>query len=453
MAAEPRPAGGIGAALASANAHARHSLLRGHGGGHAPVSTLELFFDLVFVFAITQLSHFLHHHMGLLGLIEGVVLFLALWWAWIYTAWVTNWADPDRLPMRLLLLALMLLSLGMATAIPTAFAGQGSGQGPGQGPGQGLAFAACYIALQLGRSLTMAWLFRADGCDRMRNMLRISAWFALSAPLWIGGALLDGGARIALWLAALGIEYAGPMTMFPVPGLGRSKLSDWDISGSHMAERCALFIIIALGEGIVVTGSSFSGAAPSPGLIAALVTAFLGSGLMWWLYFDLGAERGARLMAGHAQVGRIARNAYTYLHMPIVLGIVIWAVADALLLEQFAGPASRELVLYQTGGALLFIGGLALFKRFANTFGNFPLSHGVALVLFAALGLWGWLVPVGAVPFAALGVVILVLTAVWEWVSYRGGWVERMAARGWRAALWMQARTERRRAEREAAGG
>ena len=155
--AEPRR-GGIGAAIAAAEAKTRRSMLRNHGGGHAPVSFLELFFDLVFVFAITQLSHGLLHHLSWHGFAEAVVLFLAVWWALIYTTWVTNWANPDRLPIRVMLLTVMLLSLGMAVAIPEAFAAQG------------LVFAVCYVAIQLGRSAIMARLFRADSAARVRNI-------------------------------------------------------------------------------------------------------------------------------------------------------------------------------------------------------------------------------------------------------------------------------------------
>jgi low temperature requirement protein LtrA len=438
MPPEPRR-GGIGAAIAAAEAKTRRSVLRNHGGGAAPVSPLELFFDLVFVFAITQLSHGLLHHLSWHGLAESVVLFLAVWWAWIYTTWVTNWANPDRLPIRALLVAVMLLSLGMAVAIPEAFAGQG------------VVFAACYVAIQLGRSAIMAWLFNAESPDRRRNMSRIALWFAASAPLWLaGGFANDPNLRLALWLAALGIEYAGPFALFRVPGLGHSRLSDWDISGSHMAERCALFIIIALGEGIVVTGNTFAGQPFEAARIGGFVIAFLSAALMWWLYFDVGAERGTRLIAGHAQAGRLARNAYTYLHMPIVLGIVISAVSDALLLKAGGGQAGSGLIAAQTGGNIVFLFGVGLFKRHSNPMGNFPMSHIFALGLFAALGLAGWSAPMPAARFAGLGVAILALTCVWEWVSYHGGWMERMDAAGIPFPERIRQRAERRLSERQA---
>lgn len=425
---------GIGAAVAAAERRARRSLLRNHGGGHAPVSNLELFFDLVFVFAITQISQFLHHHLGWTGLLEGSLVFLAVWWVWMYTTWVTNWLNPDRLPVRLMLLLLMLGSLAMAVALPDAFADKA------------LLFAGCYIAMQIGRSLCVTGFFAIEGAHNTRNMLRISCWFIASMPLWIGGALASGEARLLFWFAAIAIDYLAPFTLYRVPGLGRSNLSDWDISGSHMAERCSLFIIIALGEGIVVTGTAFAAQPLTSASISAFLAAFLSSVLMWWLYFDMGAERGASMISGHAQAGRVARNAYTYTHMPIVLGVVISAVGDALVMEHATGTASHELVLVQTGGALLFLIGLGFFKRQSNTLGNFPMSHSLAVLGFAALGITGWLTPVGALVFAHWGVAVLFGACVWEWVSYHGGWVERMQRLGIPLPRVMLERAERRRA-------
>ncbi len=393
----------------------------------------------MFVFAITQLSHTLHHHLSWHGFAEALVMFLAVWWGWIYTTWVANWANPDRLPVRLLLLAVMLVSLLMAVAIPEAFGRQG------------LIFAGAYVALQLGRSAWTTWIFRREGADRMRNMARITLWFCLSAPLWLAGGLAqDTNLRLALWGAALAIEYAGPWQMFWFPGLGRSQASDWDISGSHMAERCALFIIIALGEGIVVTGAAVADAPLGPGLTTAFVAAFAGSALMWWLYFDMGAQRGAQFISGHAQAGRVARNAFTYLHMPIVLGVIISAVGDALLLEQWNRPASPAMVAANTGGLLLFMGGLGLFKRFSNPIGNFPLSHGAAMILLWIIALAALRWPVATLDFALRCVAVLLVTAVWEWVSYHGGWMERLERLGLPYPQRVRDRFERRRAEIEA---
>jgi low temperature requirement protein LtrA len=396
------------------------SLLRNHGGGPAPVSYLELFFDLVFVFALTQISHLIVEHHGWHGLLEAVVVFAAIWWAWMFTTWASNWLDPERAPVRIVLLLVMLGSLLMAVALPHAF------------DGGARLFAFSYVAIQVLRTLFLAWaLSRAEGESGL-NMLRAALWFMTSAVFWIAGALTVGEtARLGLWLVALGIEYAGPFALFRVPFLSRSTIQQWTISGHHMAERSALFIIIALGEGVVVTGRTFAGNAMTGDNVAAFLVAFAGSVMMWWVYFDLGARRGAELIEHHAEPGRVARNAYTYLHMPIVAGIILSAVADELLLAHPEGPAGRALVAFQCGGLAIYLLGVGAFKRLASPRGKFPLSHLVGLYLLAPVALWAWLAPVPALLFAALAVLVLAIVAIWEWGSFHGGWIERWQR--WRA--------------------
>ncbi|MFM5884658.1 MAG: low temperature requirement protein A [Novosphingobium sp.] len=439
--AEPQlsraPAGGIGAAVAAANERARNSLLRNHGGGHAEVSNLELFFDLVFVFAITQLSHFLMGRLNLVGAVQAGIMFAAVWWAWMYTTWATNWINPDRAINRLMLGLVMLASLIMSAAIPAAFADSG------------LAFAASYVAVQVGRSLYVGWTMEREKRGDGLNQLRISVWFIATGPLWIYGALADRiDLRMTLWAIALAIDYAGPFLLFRTPWLGRSRPQDWVISGSHMSERCGLFIIIALGEGLVITGASYAGAAAQPGLDLALVNAFAGSFAMWWLYFDMGARRGARHIQQHAVPGLIARQAFTYWHIPIVAGIVVLAVGDELVLAHPLEASHPDFIAIVIGGTMLFIGGLAGFKRISSGNPWFPASHVYGLFLAIALGAWAlWRHP----PHLLLLVWITVLftaIAVWEWGSFHGGWMERMEERDWWIAKVLRRRIERRREQR-----
>lgn len=438
MAATPdRPRGGIGAALAAAEARARRSLLRNHNGGHAPVKMIELFFDLVFVFAVTQLSHFLLSDLTWLGALKTLILFGAVWWAWMWTTWATNWLEPDRAPVRLAIGAAMLASMIMSSAIPQAFAGGG------------LQFAIAYCAIQVGRCLFTAWAMERDAPGRGRNMLRGACWFAAATPLWLAGALAAAPeARIALWLAALAIEYTGPMVFLWVPGLGRSSLSEWNVSGAHMAERCGLFIIIALGEGLILIGSTYAGAAAQPGLDLALVNAFAGSFAMWWLYFDIGARRGAHHIENHELPGLIARQAFTYWHIPIVAGIIVLAVADELVLAHPLDPAHPEFVAVVLVGTLLFLRGLGGFKRISSGNPWFPASHGYGMAIAVAIGAWGWFThPPGLWLFAAITALFAAI-AVWEWVSFNGGWMERMEARGWWLGGFLRRRLETRRARR-----
>ena len=385
------------------------TVLRDRGDGPAEVSYLELFFDLVFVFAITQLSHFLHEHQSWIGAAQGAVLFFAVWWAWMSTTWSANRADPDRVAVRFLLIFLMLLSLGMAIGLAQAF---------GEFP---LLFAGCYVGLQISRSFVTALLLRGESPELTRDMVLIGLWYCLSAPLWIAGVFTDPQTRLLLWLAAMAIDGIAPLLRYPVPWLGRTDDTERDIEGGHLAERSALFIIIALGEGIIVIGTEVIEGGISPGTLVAFVTAFASSVLMWWLYFDQGAEIGAEHIEQHRDPGQVALDAYTYQHMPIIAGIVVYALADSLMLELWGETASRALVLAQTIGGLLFLAGVGLFKRYASRKKSlFPTSHRVGLALFAVLGLAGWLLPIPTLLFAAGGLATYTLVASWEWGAYHG---------------------------------
>jgi low temperature requirement protein LtrA len=372
--------------------------------GHARVTFVELFFDLVFVFAITQISHGLAHHLDAPGAAQAVVLFVALWCAWVNTTWVTNWVDPDRLPARLMLFAVMFAALQAAIVLPNAFGGSG------------LAFALAYVAMEVGRTAWMAWAIPAGQDALRRNFVRILVWVAAPAPFWILGALLPPGARLVAWTIAVGIWLAGPVVGFRVPRLGASSTRDWTVDGGHFAERCGLFIIIALGEGILVTGATAAAQPANATNIAAFATAFIGSVAMWWVYFHIGEGRGTRLIATHDDPGRIARLGYTYLHAPIVAGIVLAAVGDDILMKHPGDPAGVQQIAALVGGPALYLAGLAAFKRLS--LGRVPLSHMVGLVLLGALAVLGGGLPVLAV---ALGVAAtLVLVAAWEHVSLRG---------------------------------
>ncbi|MCA1661120.1 MAG: low temperature requirement protein A [Novosphingobium sp.] len=424
----------VGAALAAAAEERRISLLRNHAGGPAPVSPLELFFDLVYVFAITQLSHYLLEHLTLLGALQTAVLFGAVWWAWMYTTWATNWIDPERAPNRFLLGAVMLVSLVMSTAIGEAF---------GDG---GLRFAAAYVAIQVGRCLYVSWAMERGERGAGRNMLRAAIWFIASAPLWLAGGLAqDDSARLGLWLAALAIDYSGPLALFRVPGLGRSSVREWVISGSHMAERCGLFIIIALGEGLLISGAEYVAATGQPGLNLALVNVLVGSFAMWWLYFDVGARRAAWYIEHHRLPGLIGRQAFTYWHIPIVAGIVVLAVADEKVLAHPLEPAHGDFVTVIGIGMVLFLGGMMGFKRISSRRGKLPFSHGVGLALVAPLALWGLLGHPSALALFTASTAIFVIVAIWEWVSFHGGWLERIEALGLPFAATLRARAERRR--------
>ena len=316
---------------------------------HARVTYAELFFDLVFVFAVTQLSHAVLRHPDGPGLVHATLLLLAVWWSWIYTAWATNWLDPERGPVRLMLFAMMAAALVPAAAIPDAFGERG------------LAFAAGHVIMQVGRTAFFLWsAWRAP--QHRANFARILCWLTFAAVFWIAGGFVRGEARLAIWGLALGIEYLSPAVGFWTPGLGRTKSEEWKVEGGHMAERCALFTIIALGESIIVSGSTVMGMPWDPPVMAAFASAFICSLAMWWIYFSSTAEAASKAIEEARDPGAIARVAYTYAHILPVAGIIVAAVGDEWVIHHPLGSADVKVVAAVIGGPALFLFGTLVFK-------------------------------------------------------------------------------------------
>jgi low temperature requirement protein LtrA len=368
---------------------------------HSRVTYAELFFDLVFVFAVTQISHTLLGRFTPLGVLQVTLLFLAVWWVWVYTSWITNWLNPEMTPVRLLLFLMMLGGLVLSTSIPTAF------------EGRGLWFAVAYAAMQVGKTVFL-WVSTPPGRTPARmNAVRITAWLSMSAVFWIAGGFAEGEARLVLWAIALGIEYISPAVRFWIPRYGASSVADWVIEGGHMAERSALFIIIALGESIVVTGATFADLTWTAETLGAALSAFVGSIAMWWIYFHKGAEAGSEEISRSSEPGRLARLAYTYLHMPIVAGIIVEAVADELVLKHPLGHSDPKTVLSAIGGPLLFLFGTILFKHSFRGF--LQLSHGVGII---ALGVLAWFArDLQPLWLSIAASAIMIVVAIWESVS------------------------------------
>ena len=370
---------------------------------HSRVTYAELFFDLVFVFAITQISHTLLAHFTPLGVLQTTLLFLAVWWVWVFTSWITNWLDPEKTPVRILLFALMLGGLVISTSIPQAF------------ESRGLWFAMAYASMQVGKTVFL-WVSTPPSQPAARmNAIRITAWLSLSAVFWIAGGLAEGQSRLLLWAVALGIEYCSAAARFWIPKFGASQVADWQVEGGHMAERFGLFIILALGESVVVTGATFSKLNWTIETASAFASSFVGTVVMWWIYFHKGAEAGSELISKSSEPGRLARLAYTYLHIPIVAGIIVTAVADELVLMHPGGHSDLKTVLSAIGGPMLFLLGTILFKHTIRGF--LQLSHGAGIV---ALGILAWFAG-GMSPLllSILTTAIMVVVAVWESVSLR----------------------------------
>ncbi len=368
--------------------------IRRSDGSEQRATFFELFFDLVYVFAVTQLSHHLLDRLSWTGAAQMVFMLVAVYWAWNYTTWMANWFDPDTIPVRLILVFVMLASLLMAVAIPNGFGDEA------------LLFGCSYSALQIGRNAFVVGVTPPG--DFNRNFRQILAWSVISAPLWVAGGLASDDARWPLWLAALGLDLLAPLVMFWLPRMGSTPTSQWQIEGWHFAERFQLFVIIALGESIVLAGVTASDTGLEGRHVVALGLAFLASTALWWLYFG-GVARAVAERIGTSPAtegGRIGRDVYTYLHLPIVAGIVLAAVGDELVI---AHPAAT----LHTAGALATLGGPALYLlgvvASAARIGERRRQARLAAVLLLVA-----LVPVAARSsgLVAAAIVVVVLSAV-----------------------------------------
>jgi low temperature requirement protein LtrA len=372
--------------------------LRPRGAGEQPVTTVELFFDLVYVFAITQLSHLLLDDLTVAGAARAAFLLLIVWWAWIYTTWMANWFDPSSSPaVRAVLTAVMLASLLMAAALPGAFGSHG------------VLFAVSYVVLQVGRNAAAASLVARE--DPLRDVFeRLVGWSAVSGVLWLAGAALPDDRRLVLWIPAAVLDLCAPVAGYWLPFRGRAMTTDWDIEGAHFTDRCHLFIIIALGESIVVTGATAADAGLTSTVVLCLCIAFVETAALWWLYFGLVAERSREVMRTCEDPGRLARDGFTYLHVPIVAGIIAVAVGDDLLIAHPESELAGVGLAMVLGGPALFLLGEGLFRlRVTGSVDVVRLGVAALLVLLAPLGS-----AISALALCTIVTVVLCALALWE---------------------------------------
>ena len=358
------------------------------------VTNIELFFDLVYVFAVTQLSHYLLGHSDLRGALQAGLLLAMVWLVWSYTTWVTNWLDPELMAVRLLLVVLMLISLAMSASLPRAF------------EDLGLWVGGAYAIQQIGRSLFMVIALRGHPLEA--NFQRILAWCVASSALAVAGGLAHGNARALLWLGAVGIDLLGGVVGFYTPGLGRSRTSDWTIEGGHFAERCQAFILIALGESIVIIGATLTEVKEiTASSVAAFVVAFAGSVALWWLYFDQSAVAAAEMIARSDDPGRLGRSAYHLIHPVMVAGIIVSAAADQKVLADPGQPASTAAAWMILGGPALFLAGHAAFKLVVWRVVSWPRLAGIAGLGLLALAAHA----IPALALAACAAVLVIAVA------------------------------------------
>lgn len=360
------------------------------------VTPLELFFDLVFVFAITQVTGFLSHSPTWSGLLRGLLLLGALWWAWAAYAWLTNTLDPEEGAVRLAVFAAIAAMLIVSLAVPGAFGRDG------------VRFGVGYFVVRALHLVLYAIAGRGDR-DLFRAVLRIIPTATLAPALLVIAGFLDGSGQLAVWGAALAIDYLGAMV---------GRMRGWRISPAHFVERFGLIIIIALGESIVAIGVGAAGLPLDAGVMAA---ALLGITVIacWWSYFDwvIFVAQAALAEATGASRAALARDAYSYLHLPMVAGIVLFAFGLETTLHDVNDPLLIVPALGLCGGiALYMLAHVALRLRIGAGFGR---GRPVASVLLLGL------LPVARVvpALTALGLVAAVCACLigYEAIRYREG--------------------------------
>jgi low temperature requirement protein LtrA len=369
------------------------------------VGFIELFFDLIFVFAAAQLSHRLVTHDSLVEVLESLVLFLAVWSVWTGTAWVTNWLDVERNTVRLLLLALMVGGIFQTLAIPDAFSFRFDAR----------AFALVHVLMQVGRTVFVALAMRGRHQDLQPHFLRTVIWLAAAAPLWIQGALASDEARLAWWAGALAVEYGGTAARYWLPGVGGSEPAQYHVQPAHFAERCGLFVIIALGEGILLTGATVGELTRDEATSFALLTALVSAMAMWWIYFSYSAEKGTEAVERAHNPGWVARIVYVYLHIPLICGLLVTAAGGEPLVKHPGDLAKTGEAALILGGPALFLAGSSAVKRYVC--GGWVVSHLAGLAAIVAIAPFAR--QLSLLSLAALAAGVLVIVATWEELAVR----------------------------------
>ena len=330
------------------------------------VTPLELFFDLVFVLALTQCTTLIGAKGGWEGLLEGLLVLGMLWWSWVGYAWLTSVVNPEEGLVRVSMFVAMAAFLVAALAVPGAFGDDA------------LVFALAYAVVRLAHIMLFMLASRDDPGLR-HSVLGLAVSTAIGSGLLIAASFTDGTLQLGLWGLALVLDVGGPLVI---------DTSGWRLVPAHFAERHGAIVIIALGESIVAIGVG-AHEHIDPGIVAAAVLGLVVAACLWWAYFDVAAIVGGHVLAEttpRREQNRVARDAYSYGHFPMVAGIALLAVG----VKQTVAASSAHLALVPafalTGGAALFLIAQFGFRlRLRHTFGWRRLV--VALALLAALPL------------------------------------------------------------------
>jgi len=350
------------------------------------VTPLELFFDLVFVLAITQCTALMSHHPTWEGLAQAILVLALLWWAWTAYAWLTSVVDPEEGSVRLVMFAAMAALLVLALCLPGAFGNLA------------LTFAIAYGVVR-GAHIGLFLIASRDDPQLRSSVDGIAISSGVAVILLVGASLLDGIAQAAVWLLAIGLDMIGPY-LFGAEG--------WRLVPNHFAERHGLIVIIALGESIVASGVGAE-VGVSVGEVVAAILGMALAACIWWAYFDVVAIVSARRLS-EAPEGRVrnelARDSYSYIHFLMVAGIVLVALGLKKTLAHVTDHLDWVPAFALLGGVAVYLLGLVAFRwRHVHTVNRRRLV--LALVCLA-------LVPLGVeVPaLAALAGVTLLLTGV-----------------------------------------
>ena len=331
-----------------------------------PVSPLELFFALVFVLAITQCTALMAEDPTWAGIGRGLIVLGLLWWSWVGYAWITSVVDPDEGPVRLVVFAAMAALLVASLCVPGAFGDLA------------LVFVIAYGAVRAAH-IALFVLASRDDPGLRHSVTGLAASTALGVGVLIVGALLEGNARTAVWAVALVFDMGGPLVIDP---------SGWRLVPGHFAERHGLIIIVALGESIVAIGVG-AGAGVDGGVIAAAVLGMAVACALWWAYFDVSALAAGRRLVQEESVpvrNRLARDGFSYLHLPMVAAIVLIALGMKTTLAHVGDPLGWETATALVGGTALYLLAHVGFKlRALRTLSVHRLVAAVALVAFVPL--------------------------------------------------------------------
>jgi low temperature requirement protein LtrA len=298
------------------------------------VTPLELFFDLVFVYAITQVTQLMSHDLTWRGVGRGMLVLAALWWAWTGYAWLTNALEPEEGLVRAGMFGAMTAMLIVALAVPQAFGEDAT------------LFAVAYLIVRLLHLLLYAIAGRRDP-DLLGAVIRFTPSATVAPLIILAAAFVPAPGRAALWGLALAIDYGGALI-----GHGRG----WTVSPAHFAERHGLIVIIALGESIVAIGAGAAGVSITPGIVEAAVLGILVVAALWWAYFDVMAVLAQQELSGTsgANRARLARDCYSYLHLPMIAGIVLFALGLKMTIERVGDTLGSIPAVALCGGLSLY---------------------------------------------------------------------------------------------------